>query len=432
MVKRRQASKSPIKVLVKPKKKTSAPVTQAQMTRLGSALRYLGGLGGGAIGSMVGAPAAGSGVGSSLGAALSRWLGSGDYTVGSNSVVRSSLKAAASIPMMHNESQSVVIRHREYLGEVKSSTGFTVQQSFILNPGDRNTFPWLSGIASNFQEYSFKGVVFHYVPSSGAAITTSPSLGTVMMQTSYRSTDAPPDNKVELLNEYCSNEVVPSETMAHPVECDPKENPFNVQYVRTAELPASETRLMYDLGVTHIATSGQTSSGYTLGDLWVTYEVELKKPLVVSNVTSVLESAAIYATGSLTGASFFDSSTAVSGNLPVVASGRKITFPKGSQGRWFIHLMLGTSTSFTNVSWTTTPTLVGCTFEPFLYPAPSVGSFYNATSIPAGTTIQNAFAVVGIRITEPHVTASVEFATPTLGGGVNSASAVITPFVYPA
>ena len=60
-----------------------------------------------------------------------------------------------------------------------------------------------------------------------------------------------------MINEYCSNEVVPMETMAHPVECDPKENPFNVQYVRTLAVAPGETQLMYDLGVTHVATSGQ-------------------------------------------------------------------------------------------------------------------------------------------------------------------------------
>jgi hypothetical protein len=34
------------------------------------------------------------------------------------------LKAATSIPAMHNDGQSVIIRHREYLGEVRGSTTF--------------------------------------------------------------------------------------------------------------------------------------------------------------------------------------------------------------------------------------------------------------------------------------------------------------------
>ena len=59
-----------------------------EVTKLGAALRALGGLGGGAVGSLFGNPTTGSTIGTGLGAALSRWLGSGDYRVSSNSVGR--------------------------------------------------------------------------------------------------------------------------------------------------------------------------------------------------------------------------------------------------------------------------------------------------------------------------------------------------------
>lgn len=271
------------------KKKKTAPKVrvqqkQAEVTAVGKLLRQMGGLGGGAMGAYLGQPAAGSAAGNSLGAAISKWLGFGDYSVGTNSIVQ---KASTGIPMMHKEGQSVTIRHREFIATVDSSTTFSVQRSFRLNPGDRDTFPWLSTIANSFQEYKFKGVVFHYIPTSGNAISgTSPSLGAVMMQTSYRANDPPPANKSELLNEYWSGEVVPSETFAHPIECNPAENPFNVQYVRRGELPSGDNQLFYDLGVTHLCTQGQLAAGNALGDIWVTYEVELKKPIVASNVTS--------------------------------------------------------------------------------------------------------------------------------------------------
>jgi len=271
------------------KKKKTAPnvrvqTKQAEVSAVGKLLRQIGGLGGGAMGAYLGQPVAGSAAGNSLGAAISKWLGFGDYTVGTNSIVQ---KASTGIPMMHKEGQSVTIRHREFIATVESSIGFAVQRSFRLNPGDRDTFPWLATIANSFQEYKFKGIVFHYIPTSGNAISgTSPSLGAVMMQTSYRANDTPPINKSELLNEYWSGEVVPSETLAHPIEYNPAENPFNVQYVRRGELPSGDNQLFYDLGVTHLCTQGQLAAGNALGDIWVTYEVELKKPIVASNVTS--------------------------------------------------------------------------------------------------------------------------------------------------
>jgi hypothetical protein len=256
-------------------------------------------------------PTAGGVIGNSLAGALSRWIGAGDYSINNNSIVQKSLKAASSIPLMHVDSQSIVVRHKEYLGEVKSSQGFAVQQSYPLNPGMSTTFPWLSGIAVKFQEYKIRGLVFHYIPTSGSAVSsTNAALGSVMLQTSYRATDALPGSKVEILNEYCSNEVVPCDSMAHPIECDPKENPFNVQYVRSRSVPAGETQLMYDLGITHLAVAGsQSATPVVLGDLWVTYEIELKKPILASNVTSDISSGNAVITTGLSAASYYGSGT---------------------------------------------------------------------------------------------------------------------------
>jgi hypothetical protein len=181
--------------------------------------------------------------------------------------------------------QSVVVRHKEFVTEVKGSTAFSVQSVLPINPGLASTFPWLATIAGSFQEYRVRGMVYHYVPSSGSVASASPSLGTVMVQTSYRSSDSQPVSKAEMLNEYCASECVPSDSFCHPVECDPRENPFNVQYVRSTNVPANDNKLLYDLGVTYVATSGQQTNGAVLGDLWVTYEIELKKPMVYTNVT---------------------------------------------------------------------------------------------------------------------------------------------------
>lgn len=209
----KKKSKTRVVIQPRPSKK------KQNVSQVGQLIRSLGSLGGSALGGVVGLPAAGGAAGNSLGAALSKWMGFGDYTVSTNSIVS---KASTQIPAMHKEGQTVVIRHREFLTTVRSSTNFALQNSFTLNPGNSTTFPWLSTIAASFQEYRWKGLVFHYIPTSGSAISgTSPSLGSVMMQTSYRSTDSPPSSKAELLNEYWSGEAVPSETFAHPIECDP-------------------------------------------------------------------------------------------------------------------------------------------------------------------------------------------------------------------
>ncbi len=250
-----------------------------EMTILGKMLRTIGGGLGTAAGSYLGNPVVGGAVGTNLGAAVSRWFGQGDYQVQTNTIL-----GVGSIPMMHNEGQSIIVRHKEFVGEIVGSQSFTVQRTIALNPGLASSFPWLSKVAAAYQEYRIRGMVFHYIPSSGSSVgSTNTALGTIMFQTTYRASDSAPANKLEMLNEYCSNEVVPSDTLAHPIECDPAENPFNIQYIRSTAVPAGDTPLSYDLGVTHIATSGMQVDGKTIGDVWVTYEVEFKKPQVNNN-----------------------------------------------------------------------------------------------------------------------------------------------------
>jgi hypothetical protein len=308
-----------------------------------------------------------------------------------------------------------VVRHKEYLGEVFSSEGFVVRQSFELNPGNSSTFPWLSGVASHFQEYKIRGLVFHYVPTSGSAVSsTNAALGSVMLQTSYRSNDAIPSSKVELLNEYCSNESVPSEPFAHPVECDPRENPFNVQYVRSGAVPQGDSKLLYDLGITHLAVSGQQIGGKAIGDLWITYEIELKKPILESNVTSQVLSRQIeYTGGTYSGSNLFNGDTLVRGSLELTAAGNTITFPKGAIGFYQINVRIASNASgFTSFNGGSSASLVNCA------PAFTVGSTsYSRNVLTTGSgTMGSAFLQLGVLIVSPTTVATVTIPTVTFAG----------------
>lgn len=401
---------------VKVKRPTSKRASAAEVTRLGAALRALGGLGGSAVGGLIGMPAGGASVGSSLGAALSKWLGSGDYSVGTNTIVKKVMKGSDSVPMMHQDGQSIVVRHKEYLGEVFGSENFRVNQSFEINPGNSSTFPWLSGVAAHFQEYKIRGLVFHYVPTSGSAVSSlNAALGSVMLQTSYRSNDTPPASKVELLNEYCSNESVPSEPFAHPVECDPRENPFNVQYVRTGAVPTGDSKLLYDLGITHIAVSGQQVTDKALGDLWITYEIELKKPVLESNTTTqVLSRQLEFLTGPFTGSTLFSGSpTSIRGTLELSTSGNTVTFPKGALGFYILIVRIAsTGAGFTAFNGGASATLTNCA------PANTVGtSTYARNVLAAGTSsLGSAFIIASVVIVSPTVQATVTFPTVTFAG----------------
>lgn len=396
-----------------------------EVTKLGAALRALGGLGGGAVGSLFGNPATGSTIGTGLGAALSRWLGSGDYRVSSNTVVQQSLKGTSSIPSMHQDGQSVIVRHKEFVTEVRGYTSFRNRGSFDINPGRAETFPWLAGVASRFQEYKIRGLVWHYVPSSGTAVSgTSPALGTVMLQTSYRSNDEPPATKMEVLNEYWSSESVPSEAFCHPIECDPKENPFNIQYVRTDKVPDGDSKLLYDLGTTHLCVSGQQANDVVLGDLWCTYEIELKKPIVTSNVTSIARSAALAFTGTLDLNSWFNGSVVNFGTLDVTANVKTISFPARLTGRFLVTVTIIASTTFTAADLSGTPTTTNCS----LFALPT-GSTYLRTVMGGTTpTVNNAVLQFAVDIQDSSKTASVT-CLGSFTGAATQSMVTVTPYL---
>jgi len=421
-------NRKPVKIVIAPrksgkKKKTrSARRIEGEVTRLGGALRTLGGLGGGALGSMVGMGQAGGALGTSLGASLSRWLGSGAYTVTRNSIVNR-VDASGTIPAMHSVSQSIIVRHKEYLGPITGSTTFSVLQSLTLNPGDSSTFPWLAGVANRFQEYRILGAVFHYVPTSGTAISgTNPSLGSVMLQTSYRSSDTAPANKQEMLNEYWSSEAAPSEAFCHPIECDPKENPFNVQYVRSGTVPTGDSKLLYDLGVTHVAVQGQLATGNTLGDLWLSYEVELKKPVVSSNATSTYKAAQLTYNGTITTTSKFTTLDHTSGNLAVSATANTVTLPKGAAGTWLILIRLYASGGFTAADLSGSITVTNGAVVPMADTAT-----YSRTALGGSPTTNAIFFYTNVLVTDPTLPCTVVVPDGSWTGTVTQTTLIVCP-----
>ncbi len=412
--------KKRVTVSIIPKKKKKTVVKQRELTRLGAALRGLGSLGGSALGGLIGQQGAGSSIGSALGASVSKWLGSGDYSVSSNSLLRTS--PDGSIPAMHKEGQSIIVRHKEFIGEIRGKQTYTVIRSLPLNPGMPETFPWLAGIASKFQEYRLRGMVYHYVPTSGTAISSSSAaLGSVMMHTTYRATESAPASKQEMLNEYWSSEGVPCSAFCHPIECDPRENPYNLHYVRSAGLASGVDSLLYDMGTTYIAVSGMQSDDQVVGDLWVTYEVELKKPVVVSDVADTQRAFAASiadASGSITGTTIFNGTQLISqwGNIQdITLSGNTITIPAYYVGRFFVFVNVEAATTFSAASVSSTPSTTGCTAE-IVTPA-AAGNFVLRNNLGGSSpTLNRFFYELEVRKTDSGTVATITVPTVTLTG----------------
>lgn len=215
-----------------------------------------------------------------LGAMMSglKILGKGDYALQRNTIVQD--MTAGQVPVMHSSKESIRFRHREFVMDVVSpldSTQFTTF-TYQLNPGLANLFPFLSNIALNFQEYRFMGLAFEYKAMSGVAVTTNNVLGmgTVAMAAQYRANAPTFTNKVEMMNQMWSVDGRPSDSFMLPIECAPAETPLDCLYVRGSAIP--DDVKFYDLAKVTLAMTGIPVVNSLIGELWITYDVELYKP----------------------------------------------------------------------------------------------------------------------------------------------------------
>lgn len=205
--------------------------------------------------------------------------GFGDYQIQRNTLMMGGM----SPPMIVNSINrgSVIVRHREYLGDINATTAFTLH-SYPLNPGQVLTFPWLSQMAGSYEEYRFRGMIFEFKSLSSDAVlstATSSALGAVIMATQYDVLDSPFANKMEMENYEFANSSKPSCSFYHPIECKRSQTPGGGElYVRTGAVPSNADSRLYDLGNFNIATVGMQADSGVAGELWCTYEIEFFKP----------------------------------------------------------------------------------------------------------------------------------------------------------
>lgn len=177
--------------------------------------------------------------------------------------------------------RSHVIRYREYIGDIitGSAGAFTIQK-FALNPGVATTFPWLSQIAVNFEQYIFKGMIFEFKSTSADALnSTNTALGVVIIATDYDAVDSPFVTKQQMEQQQFCSSGRQSSSLLHPIECSRQQTPIVQLYVRgTPGFPSGSDPRLWDLGNTYVATQGAQGSAVNIGELWVSYEVEFFKP----------------------------------------------------------------------------------------------------------------------------------------------------------
>lgn len=216
--------------------------------------------------------------------AIKRYTGYGSYSkVGKGGMTG---QQAPRISNGAPEDGSIVISNKEFLGDVMSSTSPVLlsRSAYNINPGDPNTFPWLSSIARNFQEYRLEGLAFTYRSMYAEVFVASSTTGgngaqgTVIMSTQYDPTVDPPATKEELENTEFAQSGKPSETMTHFVECARGATPLTNLYIASEPESQKGDERFYNFGTFILANQGIPASNAVLGELWVSYQIRLFKP----------------------------------------------------------------------------------------------------------------------------------------------------------
>jgi len=259
-----------IKSAIAPMLTSLRPVVREALTGGGRALGAYSGLPGGGI------------FGEALGKKLSKLIGSGDYT--SNTALNDlfTKKAALNAHMVFGDDPMAVrVRRREFLGDISSSSvaGAFVNYTYPINAGMRQTFPFLSQMAANYEEYCFNGLVFEFISSSSPYLSSS-ALGSVVAAMEYNANAPSFTTKYVMENSALAISNRIDKNLMYGVECAKSDNAQNCYYIRSgaSTLPATTT----DLGNFQIALAPGSSfpTSAIVGELWVTYDVWLKRPVL--------------------------------------------------------------------------------------------------------------------------------------------------------
>lgn len=310
--------------------KTVQPKPKAKKTPF----RDVGGILGGTVGSMFGNSHIGKSVGKWLGTGIGGIFGSGDYTL-TNESKYNVLTNANQIPKFDTTKQTNVVCHREYLGDITGATAFN-NRSFPINPGLSQTFPWLSTIAQNYQEYKIHGMVFEFRPLITDFIASG-SPGVVVMATNYNSNDALYTSRQQIENVEFATSTKPTVGLLHGIECASSYTANPIKYVRTGFVGTEDLRL-YDQGTFQFVS--QNNPSIDLGELWVSYCIEFFKPTITEDIGGSVKSLHLFRNG-VVGASPLGTTTLVTtGNIPGVAvTGTTVVFQAQPQQQYLINVV---------------------------------------------------------------------------------------------
>ncbi len=294
------------------------------------------------IGGMFGNGAVGSGIGRWLGTGIGSIFGSGDYQMQGSAPKYNVLANGSQIPQFSTGRQTNVVCHREYLGDISGTTNFSIT-AYPLNPGLAQTFPWLSTVAQNYQEYKFHGVIFEF-RSLITDFVTAGAPGVIVMSTNYNADSPTYLTKQQMENAEYAVSVKPTCNLIHGIECAVGQTILQEKYVRTGAVPTNQDLRLYDMGNFQLATQSNPN-GQDLGELWVSYCVEFFKPIQPQDFGGEVLSGHLARTGVSTLNPYGTVSFVNAGSLPLTIATGNVVGWAGQPTQKYLVTLCWTGTS---------------------------------------------------------------------------------------
>lgn len=220
--------------------------------------------------------------------------GNGSYDISANNLVAGGGLSVPTFATHSDETGSLVIKHEEYVKDIYGVpwSGGSVVEPFVndaigLNPGLSSSFPWLSQIAANYEEYEFLQLMFCFKTRVGDNLTTTDGqVGTLLMFTDYNATDQKRRTKQDMLQAYgTSTAKISDSDILHGIECDPSKIKGDAhKFVRTGGI--TQDLHDFDWGLFQVAVDNtpEVLSNKVVGELYVSYTVRLSKPRLFSQL----------------------------------------------------------------------------------------------------------------------------------------------------
>jgi len=216
-------------------------------------------------------------MGEAAGALLSQITGHGDYSVKRNSLIENGLHPSE-MSFSPGGAAKIRVKKREFVENIvvpDDPVAFD-QRQYRLQPTNQASFPWLSTIAVNFQEWELHGAIFSF-ESTCSNYSADMALGTIAFATQYNANEMPYNSMDGILQAAFHSRANPSESLMHGIECDPKLQAS--EHLFTRRHGTSGPPNLYDHGVTTFATEGlPATAGTVIGRIFVTYDIELNMP----------------------------------------------------------------------------------------------------------------------------------------------------------